>query len=245
MATAKNGGTIKMLPEYDFCKECFRKYDIELSEDIYRKLDLYADFLVEYNKNVNLTAITEPVEILYKHFIDSVLIEKYAEIPENASLIDVGTGAGFPSVPLKLFRPDIKITLLDSLNKRIIFLQILCEKLGIEAEFIHDRAEIVGKRSDYREKFDISCARAVANMSVLSEICLPFVRVGGMFVAMKGLTENISDGNNAIQLTGGKITDEFIYDVAGDNRKIVTVKKISHTPTKYPRNSGQIKKKSL
>ena len=234
-----------MLPEYDFCKQSFEMFHLELSEDIYKKLDIYADFLVEYNKNVNLTAITEPVEILYKHFIDSVLIDKYAEIPENASLIDVGTGAGFPSVPLKLFRPDIKITLLDSLNKRITFLQILCEKLGIEAEFIHDRAEITGKKPDYREKFDISCARAVANMSVLSEICLPFVRVGGVFVAMKGLTENISDGNNAIQLSGGKITDEFIYDVAGDNRKIVTVKKISHTPTKYPRNSGQIKKKSL
>ncbi|MBD5160101.1 MAG: 16S rRNA (guanine(527)-N(7))-methyltransferase RsmG [Ruminococcus sp.] len=234
-----------MLPEYDFCKQSFEMFHLELSEDIYKKLDIYADFLVEYNKNVNLTAITEPVEILYKHFIDSVLIDKYAEIPENASLIDVGTGAGFPSVPLKLFRPDIKITLLDSLNKRITFLQILCEKLSIEAEFIHDRAEITGKKPDYREKFDISCARAVANMSVLSEICLPFVRVGGVFVAMKGLTENISDGNNAIQLSGGKITDEFIYDVAGDNRKIVTVKKISHTPTKYPRNSGQIKKKSL
>lgn len=234
-----------MLPEYAFCKECFRKYDIELTEDIYKKLDLYADFLVEYNKNVNLTAITEPIEILHKHFIDSVLIDKYAEIPENASLIDVGTGAGFPSVPLKLFRPDIKITLLDSLNKRITFLQLLCEKLGIEAEFIHDRAEISGKKSEYREKFDISCARAVANMSVLSEICIPFVKTGGKFVAMKGLSENISEGNNAINLSGGKITDEFIYDVAGDNRKIVIVKKISHTPTKYPRNSSQIKKKSL
>ena len=234
-----------MLPEYDFCKECFEKYDIELSEDIYRKLDIYADFLVEYNKNVNLTAITEPVEIMYKHFIDSVLIDRYAEIPENASLIDVGTGAGFPSVPLKLFRPDIKITLLDGLNKRINFLRILCEKLGIEAEFIHDRAEIIGKNLNYREKYDISCARAVANMSVLSEICLPLVKTGGIFIAMKGLTENISDGNNAVQLTGGKITDEIIYDVAGDNRKIVIVKKISQTPTKYPRNSGQIKKKSL
>lgn len=234
-----------MLPEYAFCKECFRNYGIELPEDTYKKLDLYADFLVEYNKNVNLTAITEPVEILHKHFIDSVLIDKYAEIPENASLIDIGTGAGFPSVPLKLFRPDIKITLLDSLNKRITFLQLLCEKLGIDAEFIHDRAEISGKKPEYREKFDVSCARAVANMSVLSEICIPFVKTGGKFVAMKGLSENISEGNNAIELSGGKITDEFIYDVAGDNRKIVIVKKISHTPTKYPRNSSQIKKKSL
>ena len=113
-----------MLPEYDFCKQSFEQFNIELPETLYEKLDIYAEFLVEYNKNVNLTAITEPNEILYKHFIDSILLAKYAEIPENASLIDVGTGAGFPSVPLKLFRPDIKITLLDSLNKRITFLKI-------------------------------------------------------------------------------------------------------------------------
>ena len=146
---------------------------------------------------------------------------------------------------MKLFRPDIKITLLDCLNKLISFLQILCEKLGIEAELIHERAEITGRDTGYRERFDVSCARAVANLSVLSELCLPFVKVGGIFVSMKGLSENISDGNNSVKLCGGEITDEFVYDVAGDNRKIVIVKKISHTPTKYPRNSGQIKKKPL
>ena len=234
-----------MLPEYDFCKKSFQQFDIELSETLYEKLDIYAEFLVEYNKNVNLTAITEPKEILYKHFIDSILLAKYADIPENVSLIDVGTGAGFPSVPLKLFRPDIKITLLDSLNKRIIFLKILCEKLNIQAEFVHERAEIAGRNADFREKYDISCARAVANMSVLSEICLPFVRVGGVFTAMKGLSENISEGNNAIELSGGKTENQFVYDVCGEGRKIVIVKKISHTMTKYPRNSSQIKKKSL
>lgn len=234
-----------MLPEYDFCRKSFQRFEMELPETLYEKLDIYAEFLVEYNKNVNLTAITDPKEILYKHFIDSILLDKYAEIPENASLIDVGTGAGFPSVPLKLFRPDIKITLLDSLNKRITFLKMLCEKLGIEAEFVHERAEIAGKNADFREKYDISCARAVANMSVLSEICLPFVRVGGIFTAMKGLSENISDGNNSVELSGGKIEKEFVYDISGEGRKIVTIKKISHTPTKYPRNSGQIKKKPL
>ena len=234
-----------MLPEYDFCKQSFEQFNIELPETLYEKLDIYAEFLVEYNKNVNLTAITEPNEILYKHFIDSILLAKYAEIPENASLIDVGTGAGFPSVPLKLFRPDIKITLLDSLNKRITFLKMLCEKLDIQAKFVHERAEIAGKNLDFREKYDVSCARAVANMSVLSEICLPFVRVGGIFTAMKGLSENISDGNNAIQLSGGEIEKQSVYYVSGEGRKIVVIKKISHTPTKYPRNSSQIKKKSL
>ncbi|MDE6677507.1 MAG: 16S rRNA (guanine(527)-N(7))-methyltransferase RsmG [Ruminococcus sp.] len=234
-----------MLPDYDFCKQSFEKNKIELSQTLYKKLDIYAEFLVEYNKNVNLTAITDPEEILYKHFIDSILLEKYADIPENASLIDVGTGAGFPSVPLKLFRPDINITLLDSLNKRITFLKMLCEKLGINAEFVHERAEIVGKNPDFREKFDVACARAVANMSVLSEMCLPFVKVNGVFTAMKGLSENISDGNNAVRLLGGEVSEESVYKVYGEDRKIVIVKKISHTPTKYPRNSGQIKKKPL
>ncbi|MDE6092410.1 MAG: 16S rRNA (guanine(527)-N(7))-methyltransferase RsmG [Ruminococcus sp.] len=234
-----------MLPDYDFCTSSFQHFDVELSKTLYNKLDIYAEFLVEYNKNVNLTAITEPEEILYKHFIDSILLAKYADIPENASLIDVGTGAGFPSVPLKLFRPDLNITLLDSLNKRITFLQMLCEKLEIKAEFIHERAEAAGKMPELREKFDVSCARAVANMSVLSEMCLPFVKVNGIFTAMKGPNENISNGNNAVQILGGKIEDICEYDISGEGRKIVTVKKISHTPTKYPRNSSQIKKKSL
>lgn len=234
-----------MLPDYNFCKRSFKQSDIELSETLYEKLDIYAEFLVEYNRNVNLTAITDPEEILYKHFIDSILLDRYADIPENAHLIDVGTGAGFPSVPLKLFRPDINITLLDSLNKRITFLKMLCDKLGIEAEFIHERAEVAGKNPDLREKFDVSCARAVANMSVLSEMCLPFVKTNGIFTAMKGLGENISDGNNAVGLLGGEISDQSVYEVYGEGRKIVVVKKISHTPTKYPRNSGQIKKKPL
>ncbi len=234
-----------MLPNYDFCKKSFQQYDIELSYNLYQKLDIYAEFLVEYNENVNLTAITDPEEILHKHFIDSILLDKYVNIPQNADVIDVGTGAGFPSVPLKLFRPDIKLTLLDSLNKRITFLQMLCEKLGIDADFIHDRAEIVGKNPDYREKFDVSCARAVANMSVLSEMCLPFVKINGIFTAMKGLGENISDGNKSIETLGGKISEESVYKVYGENRKIVVIKKISHTPTKYPRNSSQIKKKPL
>lgn len=234
-----------MLPEYDFCKQSFQQSDIELSKTLYEKLDIYAEFLVEYNKSVNLTAITDPTEILFKHFIDSILLDKYVDIPENASIIDVGTGAGFPSVPLKLFRPDINITLLDSLNKRITFLKMLCEKLGIQAEFIHERAEIAGKNPDFRERFDVSCARAVANMSVLSEMCLPFVRTNGIFTAMKGLSENIADGNNAVGLLGGEISDQSVYEVFGEGRKIIVVKKISHTPTKYPRNSGQIKKKPL
>ena len=234
-----------MLPDFDFCRNAFTKYELGLTEEMYRKFDIYAEFLVEYNKNVNLTAITDPVEILYKHFVDSVLMLKYAEIKPDSSVIDVGTGAGFPSVPAKIYDDSLKITLLDSLNKRISFLQQLCEKLQIDAEFVHGRAEDIAKLPEYREKFDISCARAVANMSLLSEYCLPFVGVGGRFIALKGPNEDISSGLNAVKILGGDVSRETNYDVEGDSRKIVIVNKISQTPPKYPRNSAQIKKKAL
>lgn len=234
-----------MLPNYDVCAAKFDEYGLGLTPEMYRKFDIYADFLVEYNQNVNLTAITEPEQILIKHFIDSVLMLKYAEIPDNSAIIDVGTGAGFPSVPLKIYNDTLKIKLLDSLNKRINFLQQLCEKLEIEAEFIHGRAEDFSKMPEYREKFDVSCARAVANMALLSELCIPFVKVGGMFVAMKGPNEDISLGNNAVSLLGGSVSRETNYQLEDEQRKIVIVNKISQTPTKYPRNSSQIKKKTL
>lgn len=234
-----------MLPDLDYCRNEFKSVGFELSHELYEKLDIYADFLVEYNEKVNLTAITDPSEILKKHFIDSIALLKYVAISDNSSIIDVGTGAGFPSVPLKLFRPDIKLTLLDSLNKRVEFLCQLCEKLGIEAEFIHGRAEDFSKLSEYREKYDFSCARAVANLSLLSEFCIPFVKVGGSFISMKGPTEDISEGENAVKLLGGEISDIAEYDLFGEQRRIIIVKKISQTPPKYPRNSSQIKKKQL
>lgn len=234
-----------MLPNFELCCSEFSSFGIELDEEKYKKLDIYADFLVKYNENVNLTAITEPHEVLRKHFIDSVLLSKYVDIQQKSSLIDVGTGAGFPSVPLKIFRPDIKLTLLDSLNKRIDFLKQLCDKLEIEAEFIHERAENVSKKPEYREKFNYSCARAVANMSLLSELCIPFVKVGGSFLAMKGPSEDISLGKNAVEVLGGKIENSVDYELFDERRRIVVVKKISQTPSKYPRNSSQIKKKIL
>ncbi len=234
-----------MLPDFDFCSDIFKKNALNLTDELYNKLDTYAEFLVEYNKNVNLTAITAPEEILVKHFIDSILLCKYADIPENASLIDVGTGAGFPSVPMKIYCSDLKITLLDSLNKRINFLQQLCEMTQIDAEFIHGRAEDYGKESQYREKFDFSCARAVANLSVLSEYCIPFVKIGGYFLSMKGPNEIIDESNKAVELLGGKIKSDIQYSLENDTRRIIAIEKISQTPTKYPRNSSQIKKKPL
>lgn len=234
-----------MLPDFEFCRDAFAKYELELTGNMYQKFDIYAEFLVEYNKNVNLTAITAPSDILFKHFIDSVLMVKFADIKPNSKIIDVGTGAGFPSVPAKIYDNSLELTLLDSLNKRITFLQLLCNKLDIEAEFIHGRAEDIAKLPDYRENFDVSCARAVANMSLLSEFCIPFVKVGGNFVALKGPSENIQDGLKAIDLLGGSVSRETNYSVEGEQRKIVIVKKISQSPTKYPRNSGQIKKNPL
>ena len=234
-----------MIPDYGLSCSEFGAVGLTLTAEVYDKLRIYSDFLVEYNENVNLTAITEPKEILRKHFIDSILLTKYAEIPDNSSFIDVGTGAGFPSVPLKIFRPDIKLTLLDSLNKRIDFLRQLCERLEIEAEFIHGRAEDVSKKPEYRESFDFATARAVANMALLSELCIPFVKEGGSFIAMKGPNEDISLGYNAVQLLGGSVVKTVDYDLFDEKRKIVIVKKISQTPPKYPRNSSQIKKKTL
>lgn len=234
-----------MLPEFELCCCEFQQYGLELDRHLYDKLSIYAELLVSYNEKVNLTAITEPQEILRKHFIDSIMIIKYADIPEKSSIIDVGTGAGFPSVPVKLYRPDIKLTVLDSLNKRVNFLRELCEKLDIEAEFIHGRAEDISKMPEYREKFDVSCARAVAGMPLLSELCVPFVKVGGAFYALKGPNEDISLGENAVKLLGGEIADVFEYELFDEKRRIAAVKKISHTPPKYPRNSSQIKKKSL
>ncbi len=234
-----------MLPDFEISREKFSSCGIDLPKNLYDKFNIYADFLVVYNEKVNLTAITDPMEILCKHFIDSACLLKYVDISNNSSLIDVGTGAGFPSVPLKILRPDIRLTLLDSLNKRIDFLKQLCDKLDIDAEFIHGRAEDISKMPEYREKFDYSCARAVANISTLSELCIPFVKVGGSFISMKGPTEDVSRGTNAIEILGGSVANSIDYSLFDEQRRIFVIRKISQTPIKYPRNSAQIKKKSL
>lgn len=223
----------------------FEKSGITISEEQYSLLDKYAELLVEYNKVMNLTGITDPYGISEKHFLDSLLIFKLADIPENASVIDVGTGAGFPGVPMKLYRPDLDVTLLDSLNKRINFLEAVSRET-LPMRCIHARAEEGGRKKELREMFDIAAARAVAALPVLAEYCLPYVKVGGSFIAMKGPNEDISLGKNAVKTLGGEISDIIDYSLpSGDKRVMVIVKKISSTPTKYPRNGGQISKKSL
>lgn len=229
----------------EFKKIC-SYHGLDITQEMYDKFEIYAQYLVEYNEKVNLTAITEHTEIYIKHFLDSIMPLIYVDIPQGSTLIDVGTGAGFPSIPMKIYRPDIQLTLLDSLNKRVIFLKSLCDKLGINAECIHGRAEDFGKDSSYRETFDFATARAVANLQMLSEYCMPFVKVGGSFIAMKGLSENIDASNKAINTLGGKLSNDITYTIPPeDNRRIVVIQKISNTPKKYPRISGKIKSKPL
>lgn len=225
-----------------------QQYGVILGEKQLNLLEIYANTLVEWNEKINLTAITQPEEIAVKHFLDSFLLLHAAEVPKNATVIDVGTGAGFPSVPCKLVREDLNLTLLDSLNKRILFLQALCEALGIKAQTIHARAEEGGRNPKLREQYDVATARAVASMRELCEYCLPFVKVGGVFVALKGyeIEEELSAAKGAIKLLGGEVVRVEKYILPDESkRSIVIIKKISQTPTKYPRQSAKIAKTPL
>lgn len=218
-----------------------------LDDTAKQRLQRYAELLVEWNEKINLTAITEPEDIAVKHFLDCLMFFKYCNVPQGASVIDIGTGAGFPGVVLKIARPDIKLTLLDSLQKRITFLRTLCDEMGFsDVETVHSRAED-GART-LREQYDFAVARAVANMPVLSEYCIPYVKVGGSFVALKGAsaTEEAKAAKSAVKLLGGEIVslDTFSLLDAGE-RGIITVKKISQTSSKYPRNPGKISKQPL
>ena len=232
----------------DFLKSKAAEIGIELSPESLDRFDKYAEMLVETNKTLNLTAITEPDEIVTKHFCDCLSLLKEVEIPQGAKLIDVGTGAGFPGVVLLIARPDLKITLMDSTNKRLVFVQSVVDALGLKANVVHSRAEEAGKNPAFREKYDFVTARAVANMQTLSEYCLPFLKVGGLFAAMKGAkaSDELSVAKGAIKILGGQVhsAKEFNLFDCGE-RSILCVKKISQTPSKYPRPSAQIAKKPL
>lgn len=232
------------MEKIEFILNEFKKCDIKLSTEQAEKFVKLYEFLVEYNKNVNLTAITDFEEVVVKHFIDSVLPFNMIEIEENSSFIDVGTGAGFPSIPLMIVKPDLKCTMLEALNKRCVFLEKACELVGVKAIVVHGRAEDYAK--DKRECFDFATARAVAAMPVLSEYCMPYVNVGGKFIALKSVNEEKEQSEMAIKTLGGKIAEVKDYTITnGDNRRLFVIEKISHTPTKYPRNPSMIKKKPL
>lgn len=232
--------------DYKNAFRLFEKYGINLSEDNFSKLSDYENMLIETNKVINLTAITDSCEIWTKHFLDSVLLDKKIELAKNSSLIDVGCGAGFPSLPIAIMRDDLKITMLDSLNKRVNFLNTVIEKLNLKnCTAIHSRAEDAGKNKIYREKFDYATARAVANMTTLSEYCLPFVKPDGLFIAMKGPNEDINEASDAIVTLGGDFEDRIEYTVEENERILYTIYKVSETPSKYPRNAKQIKNNPL
>ena len=230
------------------------QYGVDVSGELCEKLDIYARLLVEWNEKMNLTAITDPVGIAVKHFADSLTAAPL--LPQGAfSLIDVGTGAGFPGVPLALLRSDCQLTLLDSLQKRLTFLETVCREVDLPVTLIHARAEEGGLNPDLREKYDVACARAVAALPTLSEYCLPFVKVGGRFLALKGpdADRELEDARRGVGILGGKVVDiraltipaTPIEGVEPMERRIVQIEKIKHTPAAYPRHGSKIKKNPL
>lgn len=223
-------------------------YGAELDEKALERFDTYARLLVEWNEKINLTAITEPDEIVIKHFVDSLSIFSAVEIPEGARVIDVGTGAGFPGVAMLIARPDLDITLMDSTNKKLNVIRDILENIGLEANVVHKRAEEAGQSKDFRESYDFATARAVSNLRDLSEFCLPFVKVGGTFVSMKSAKadEEIEEGKKAISVLGGRIKEKksFNLEDAGE-RTVILIEKSSSTPAKYPRPSAKMAKNPI
>ncbi len=209
----------------------------------------YTNQLLEWNKKINLTAITDVDDIIIKHFIDSLSVLNACEVPKNSKLIDIGTGAGFPGMPIKICRPDLTVTLLDSVKKKITFLQNLNLYLNnIEVDLINSRAELISRDKNYREKFDFITSRAVAPLNILVEYCTPFLKKGGIFVAMKGnkVYEELSCSNNAINLLGCQVIEVKSFNLPKNNyRAVVVIQKIENTKIEYPRTSSKITKKPL
>lgn len=225
-------------------------FGVTLTDKQIEQFEKYYELLVEWNKVMNLTGITEFDEVMQKHFVDSAAAAKYVEMEKVNSLIDVGTGAGFPGIPLKILYPHLQVTLLDSLNKRIKFLEEVVDNLGLTGiETVHGRAEDAAKKAEYREQFDLSVSRAVANLASLTEYCLPFVKVGGKFVSYKSVSvdEEITQSKKAVYVLGGEIgkVEKFNLPESDMERALVIVEKKRSTPKKYPRKAGMPTKEPL
>ena len=227
-----------------------KELNIQINEIQKKQFDTFYSMLVETNKVMNLTGITEYEEVIEKHFVDSLSIVNIFDLSEVNTLIDVGTGAGFPGIPLKIAFPHLKITLLDSLNKRIHFLDSVIDELKLDGIYtIHGRAEDFAKKDDYRERYDLCVSRAVANLSTLSEYCLPYIRVGGMFISYKSgdVDDEVLESKKAISILGGKLDNVVKFQLPGTdiNRSFIKIEKIKNTGKKYPRKAGLPSKEPL
>jgi 16S rRNA (guanine527-N7)-methyltransferase len=225
-----------------------KRIGISLSDEQVSQFMTYYEMLVETNKVMNLTAITDFDEVMEKHFVDSLSLVQAADLTKPLTLLDLGTGAGFPGIPLKIAFPQLQVTLADSLNKRILFLQEVIEALelsGIEA--VHGRAEDLARKAEYREKYDLCVSRAVANLSTLAEYCLPFVKIGGQFISYKAgeCDEEVEAAKSSVFLLGGKIGGVKKFDLGDAKRAFVTIEKMQGTSKKYPRKAGTPSKNPL
>ena len=233
----------------DILKSNAADYGIEISSDLSAKLEKYAELLKDWNEKINLTAILDDEGIAVKHFLDCLLVSKAADFKKDDRVIDVGTGAGFPGLVIAAAYPDVEVMLLDSTGKKLKAVENMAQEMGVKnAKVIHMRAEEAGKKPEFREKYDFATARAVAELRVLLEYTLPFVKPGGTFLSLKGASaiDEIDGAKNSLKTLGGKIEgiNEFTLP-GGDKRAIINVKKISHIPSKFPRVSAQIAKKPL
>ncbi len=224
-----------------------KKIGYNIKEEEIEKFEKFSGLLIEWNEKMNLTAVTDPDEISVKHFLDSIVPVFKIDIKENSKIIDVGTGAGFPGIPIKIIRDDLKFTYLDSLNKRITFLKEVSNQLGFEnVEFVHGRAEDTGQNKSYREKFDYAVSRAVAPLKILSEYSVPLLKAGGVFAAFKSfdIDEELDEAKAMIGSLGGKIKDIIEVEIPNSDlvRKIVLIEKVKETPKQFPRKANKIKK---
>ena len=234
----------------NFFLKDLEELNISLSEKQLIQFMSYYELLIEWNQIMNLTAITDFDEVMKKHFIDSLSLVKAYDVSKTVSLIDIGTGAGFPGIPLKIAFPDLDVTLLDSLNKRVNFLNNVIDQLGLEKiQAIHGRAEDFAKKGKLREQYDICVSRAVANLSTLSEYCLPYVKIGGYFISYKSekIEEEKKEAEHAISVLGGKIENQIAFMIPNSDiyRNLFIVRKEKETPAKYPRKAGTAAKEPL
>ena len=221
-----------------------KKIGINITEEIMNKFDIYINFLIEYNEHTNLTAIKDYESILLKHFFDSLMLEHYFDFKNTKRILDIGTGAGFPGMILAIMHPGIEVTLLDSNNKKLKFLELLAEKTNVKnIKIVHERAEDYVNRE--RQKFDVVTSRAVSDLEILSELSIPFLKIGGYFIPLKGkIDDELNRSKEIIKNLGGNIKNIFNYELIKENstRNIILIEKVSDTPNKYPRNYSQIKR---